>query len=176
MASGEWAPCSRCRMNQRLLRRLEAGDRRRAGIHEAGHFVVASSLGLKGIEAWIAPTGSTPNMDEAVWIGQFGYFASRHLSALGQMKIAVAGHVAEQCWWLRNEADAFPIYWEDNLWDDLAMSPADWAMARHTPGQPSNKLVRACEAVEAILMPGGRLWPTLLDRSRQLLRERWISA
>ncbi len=157
------------------LHRIEARDRRRASIHEAGHFVVARSLGLKEIDAWIAHTGSAPSVDEAVWIGQCGFRTARRLSALGHMKIAVAGFVAEQCWWSRNEADAFPIYWEDSLWDDWAMSPADWAMARHTPGEPTSKLVRACEAVEAALMPGGQLWPALLSSSRQLMNKRWIS-
>jgi len=162
-------------MSQRLLRRLEAADRRRASVHEAGHLVVASSLGLKGVEAWIAPSGTASAMDEVTWIGQCGLLLPPRLSAIRWMQVAVAGHVAEQCWQWRNEADAFPICWDDNLWDVLAMSPADWAMARHNPGQPSNKLVRACEAVEATLMPGGQLWPALLDRSRQLLSKRWIS-
>ena len=163
-------------MTQRQLRRIEAKDRRRASIHEAGHFIVASSLGLKEVEAWITPTGATPSIDEAVWVGQCGFRAARRLSALGHMKIAVAGFVAEQCWLSRNEADAFPICWDDSLWDGWAMSPADCAMARHAPGEPSSKLVRACEAVEAALMPGGQFWPALLSSSRQLMNKRWISA
>lgn len=158
-------------------RHLQAWDRRLASIHEAGHLVVAGHLGIKSAEAWIAPVNNASAGDMKTWIGQCGFLAGqRRMSNIGWMKIAVAGHVAEQCWQYRDEAGAFPIFWEDGLGDPEAMSPADWAMADHTPGGPSGKLVRACEAVERVLMPGACLWPALLATSRHFLSRRMAYA
>lgn len=155
--------------------RLQTWDRRLASIHEAGHLVVVGHLGIKGAEAWIAPVDNASAGDVKTWIGQCKWPNRRRcLSGISRMKIAVAGHVAEQCWRYRNEADAFPVFWEDGLWNPEAMSPTDWAGADHTPGWPSGKLVRACEAVETVLMPGGCLWLALLATSRHLLSRRMV--
>lgn len=148
-----------------------AEERRLSSIHEAGHFVIARHFRISGW-AWIGPSSRKPHPDHKLWVGQFKVVrgALDGLSLIRRQMVAVAGAVAGECWTHRFEDDCSSDDWSHCLWDPDWMSETDWKTARHQPGQPSDKLYRACEAVFALLMPGGPLWPVLLTTSRDLIR------
>jgi len=75
-----------------VVRKLDAQDRRKAAIHEAGHLTVACALGYKA-RAWIIPTGATDPLREYLWNGQCE-------SACKAPEYAIAGVVAET--WAEN--------------------------------------------------------------------------
>jgi len=83
--------------------------------------------------------------------------------------VAVAGAVAEKCWDNQFESEITFDDWSFDIWDGNWMSGSDWRLSGHEPGWATPKLVRACEAVYDLLVPGGLLWPQLLTASRALI-------
>jgi len=152
--------------------RLLARDRRLVGIHEAGHIVIAEHLKLRG-RARIMPNTDVPHPNVKLWIGQFQLHAAavHRLSTIRRQMVAVAGAVAEECWRTQYGIDRDPTEWSDCLWDCDWMSASDWRLSDHEPGEPTRKLYRACEAVEALLKSDGPLWPRLLLIAHALIRQ-----
>jgi hypothetical protein len=90
--------------------RIAAFERRRAAIHEAGHFVVAQWRGV-GIDAFIFPTRIIDPIT-STWARKM---ISLKASAETGRLIGVAGAVAEHCWSFRGwSADCLELwFWED---------------------------------------------------------------
>jgi hypothetical protein len=151
--------------------RIQARDRRRAAMHEAGHFAIAVHLGLHDVSAWIHQTGIEDVMQGKSWVGHTQYPSGGFtlMSAQRRRMIGVAGFVAEEAWDSRHDFDPC---WEDLLWDPAAMSTSDWATAGCDPGNPNQDALRAVDAVAALFHPGvGALWAPLLSVARLMIQE-----
>src|ERR1700756_1575715 len=76
--------------------RVSARDRRRAAVHEAGHEVMASHLGIWSVEAEIRKVEPRDNTEKE-WVGSVRWLVDG-AAARKRMMVAVAGFVAEACW------------------------------------------------------------------------------
>jgi hypothetical protein len=152
----------------RITVKQAAWDRRMAAIHEAGHVVVARSLGIPVASSWIAPNDNHGDQWEKSWTGrtQLGPMQSKCSKRQGRL-IGVAGAIAEQFW-----SDDDDSFWDDDVWrDPEIMSESDWEMAGCRPGQPNKAFFTAIDHVAALLKRDGLLWPSLLQTARALIVE-----
>src|SRR4051812_46219070 len=126
MATFHWLRRSRLNMNlyghMRLSNQDLARSRRRAAIHEAGHFVVAEFLGYKPSKYYIK---RRYDMDLYLrgytgWVEIAKIDDPHHLRLFG-----VAGGVAECCW------AGLKIVKARSL-----MSDSDWALTGCAPDEP----------------------------------------
>lgn len=160
----------------RAPRRIQAHDRRKAAVHEAGHFIVGQYVGLKSGSAWIGPREAL-NKHESTWAGQHSCLSHEHdgLSRCRKIMIAVSGFIAERSWDQMTQPNEWPVNFQDALQEPETMSDTDWISALHEPGTPTSELVRACQNVDALLCPGCLLWPALIIGSRQLIVHGWLN-
>lgn len=155
-----------------------AGDRRRAAVHEAGHYVIGRHVGLRHVAAriWHEDHG----LSDMKLYGGFAGSACRRewakLSVKRHMMIGCAGMAAEWAWEERFN-DGANGWIGDHLTDPMAMSASDWNRAYTEPGEPCGKLVRVAEHAAGLFSAhGGPLWPELLRVSRVLIREGFIAS
>lgn len=148
--------------------RIKAYDRRLAAIHEAGHAVIAVSLGYTA-DAWIYPNETAEPMVEKTWLGHVTvHDRPRSCDHPHNRMVAVAGMVAETLWKNGHDEDyAAPYGWEDYLFDEDCMSFSDWWNADCEPGQPDEDLFDIVAEVARLLM--GDNWPSLLRMSRVMM-------
>ncbi|MCK8788254.1 hypothetical protein M0638_28285 [Roseomonas sp. NAR14] len=169
-------------MSRRPLKahRLMANDRRRSAVHEAGHYVVAHHVGLRNVRAQIFRRSERNVLEEPTWGGNCGvpWMPLSRLSDRRRIMFSVAGAVAEQAWDdYRGRERLDELCFEDLLIEPDAMSATDWDGCGCLPGEPNLKLVRCAEQVAELLTPhGGALWPLLLQTSRSLIRNGWITS
>lgn len=144
--------------------RIEAWDRRKAAVHEAGHVVVARHLGMYASHA-ILWKNQRPAADDKLWLGRAFIGPRMESLAPDQVRmIAVAGAVAEEVW-SHGTMDCPEDFF---MWPE-AMSAADWAMAGYEPGCLDDGGLDAVEHVAVLLTPGGELWPRLVEEARRLI-------
>jgi hypothetical protein len=147
----------------KLLRRIVrtiARDRRLAAIHEAGHLVVARSLGVTGY-AYIQPLRESAAW-QRMWIGRFSFGKSTKQQ---RRLIAVAGAVAEGCW-LNRIHNIEDVDW----YEPEVMSESDWGLSGCPVGEPNKAFFTAVDQVATLLRcDGGRLWSDLVQTSRDLI-------
>lgn len=147
------------------MKRIEAVDRRRAAIHEAGHLVVAASFGLYPSSAWIARADVVDLKSERLWHGRVQFLTLDRLDALQRRMVGCAGAVAELSW-CREDV-------EPTIWGELdLMSPSDWGLCGVArPGVLDDLCVEALERLEYFLSEGGPLWSEMLRQARRLIVE-----
>ena len=126
-------------------------DRRHAGIHEGGHYVLGRRAGLRDVAAWIGRIGAG-SINEVSWTGQTVFHPSgfNRLSRVRQLMIGVAGAIGERVWSNRFEQNPFCV--SDCLYDQGFMSPTEWELCGASPDVWSPKLARAAEQVIDLLM------------------------
>ena len=120
--------------------RIEAHNRRKVAIHEAGHAVVARHVRVTAFnpEIWRNPDAGK---NENTWLGNIRVERSPRISRAHMAMVAVAGAIAEHVW--RDDADFLENEGEW-AWDEEAiMSPTDWDMAGCDPGEPNAAFMRA---------------------------------
>lgn len=122
--------------------------------------------------AFIEPDPSAIPLEAKTWIGQCRSSIADldRLSMRRRMMIGLAGMLAERAWDGRHDPDTL-AHIADEMMDPDCMSPSDWRMAFHRPGDVTTSLVRAAEMGERLLNSGGVLWPDLLGTTRTLMRE-----
>jgi hypothetical protein len=148
--------------SRRLSTWILLRDRRRAAIHEAGHFTIGRHLGLLTFNARIEKN-PIQSRDEKSWIGSAYILPSTTLRK--NRMVAVAGADAEFCW-DREMFEDTQFDWED---PDI-MSETDWARSGCQPGEPSRQLMRAVESTFELFDPTeGQLWSTLLRKARDII-------
>jgi hypothetical protein len=166
-----------------LTVRLEAIDRRRAAIHEAGHLEMARHFGVHGLETSIWPISQDdPNHDIMLgssWFGQMRYPLAipriSQLSEIRRMMIAVSGAMAVTVWRGQFEPEpdahsAVNAYIDDHGETDTdQMSVTDWDMSGCDRGNWTPKLIRSAERAYDLLR--GPLWAPLCQTARALIRE-----
>jgi hypothetical protein len=76
---------------------IEAQDRRRAAVHEAGHAVMARHFGWRGVAAEIWRI-EAPTRDRSSWTGRCWLQPPNRVSMRRKRLVAVAGVVAERLW------------------------------------------------------------------------------
>jgi hypothetical protein len=153
--------------------RIEAWERRLSAVHEAGHYVIAQQLRIEVGRAriWRREAGE----DGTLWGGncEFRLEDRQRLGHYHRAMHAVAGMVAEVCWYSR-DPDARLSVWEyedQYLQDPDCMSETDWAGTGCLPGEPLPWVGRACVRVQTLLWRDtGKFWPELLSVSRTLIR------
>lgn len=152
--------------------RILATDRRKSAVHEAGHYVVARWAGVRQVGAWIGRSKETDLTCNRSWTGQIVWNSGRleSISDRRRMMIAVAGAFATVVWEHHFDPDdtLYLEYPGIALGDPFFMSPSDWRLADHDPGDCSRRLERAAESVVELLQ--GELWQPLLAASRSLIR------
>jgi hypothetical protein len=144
--------------------RIEAHDRRKVAIHEAGHAVIARHVRVTAFnpEIWRNPDAGE---DEKTWIGNIRVERSRRISRLRMAMVAVAGAVGEHVW--SGDADFLENEGEWAWHEEAIMSPTDWERAGCAPGEPDAALMRAVAKVLVLLR--GPLRAELYAASRQLI-------
>lgn len=144
------------------MKRIEAIDRRRAAIHEAGHLVVAASFGHYPSSAWIARADVADLKNERLWHGRVQFLTLDRLDALQRRMVGCAGAVAELSW-CREDV-------EPTIWGELdLMSPSDWKLCGVV--QLDGLCVEALERLQYLLSEGGPLWNGMLRQARRLIVE-----
>jgi hypothetical protein len=141
--------------------RIQAHDRRRSALHEAGHVVMAWRYGLDA-QAIIKPLiDRDPDTDKS-WTGRTGHRNIWRVSNTARVHIAVAGAIAE------NRPGDYDLVNEWEYWDEQpdAMSPSDWQLARYVPGKPDRRFMRAVEHAAEYLTAER---PALLRVARALI-------
>jgi hypothetical protein len=149
--------------------RIEALDRRKSAVHEAGHEVIARHVGAGCINAWIHPTETNGVADpllERTWNGHCRVLLST-TTAESRRMIAVAGAVAERVCGVWGDAPNAYSLIECFEWSEDTMSPADWKMAGVEPGKPDDAFMQAVEDVIDLL--DGPLKPELYATARELI-------
>jgi hypothetical protein len=153
------------------LDRINARDRRRAAIHEAGHAVIAEHVGAAVTSVYIAPSEEDDATFNKSWIGRTQFARLQHLSRIRQRMVACAGATAQAVWHSR----IWPVRTGITCVEDLDfcepafMSGTDWELAGCEPGEPDNRLFKAIERVWTLL--DGELWPALCRKARSLIEE-----
>lgn len=150
--------------------RIQARDRRQTAIHEAGHALVAISLGYRA-EAWIYLNEVDDLMAFKSWLGHMSFYdIPDEPGHLHRRMVAVAGMVAEHLWGNCAYCDYTDTgFWIDVMLDRDCMSPADWRLANCEPGEPDDDLPEVI--VRTVDLIGRDLWPQLTGMARQLMRE-----
>lgn len=154
-------------MKTALGLRFSLQRRRLTAVHEAGHAVVAASLGLR-VQTWIWPiyrAGEEIPVGSKVWLGW-----TRHEAADqdGTRLVGVAGAIAEASW-LRthpgahDRSGARPGDWL------ACMSDFDWKSVGCKAGKPDAACLRAAKQVIPMLEPGGALWGRLCHMARDII-------
>lgn len=141
-------------------KRIQARDRRKAAVHEAGHMVIARHFGAQA-EGWLFRNEDARVSEENTWVGRMEFWGAA-LKPLQLRMIACAGTVAEFCWM---GEDVWPEYWDD----PDAMSATDWRFARCKPGEPDRWCMEAIDRLGVLLSRDGPLWSELLHRARLLI-------
>ncbi|MGE3992943.1 hypothetical protein [Pseudorhodoplanes sp.] len=142
-------------------KRIAARDRRKAAIHEAGHFVMGEHLGFTMEWACIERTFSDNPSGEKLWVGR-----TRRVNGGSKQAVrlyAVAGSVAESIW------DGSDDFFEEEFYDKDALSATDWAGAGCKPGNPTKVFLSAIEQAYTLFERSGPLWPRVLAKSRELI-------
>ena len=147
------------------LVRIEAHDRHRAAMHEAGHFVIARKVGVINPRASISRRSDFSDVfQEKTWSGKcsfpFGLRAlnGEDLSLYNSVMIGVAG-------WIAEEGGAYDE--EEDWYVPENMSPTDWKTANCLPGEPNETLFRAASRVHDLL--SGELRADLYEAARLLI-------
>jgi len=133
-------------VDARRLARIEARDRRRAAIHEAGHVVIAGRVGVEAAAHIFRHPTADPGL-ESTWGGLASIYSKP--SRPHRAMIGVAGAVAEHVW--SGELDFLRDGGEAVWWDAAAMSDTDWRLAGCAPGEPNAKFLRVVEKVIDLL-------------------------
>lgn len=154
--------------------RIQATDRRRAAIHEAGHIVIAHHY---GVEAWGEITKSVaPGPHETTWSGCARIHQEAYLPAEGWFDVSVAGALAEFRFtdpgdydWVFDDPDAVLMS------IIFAISPTDRQLSglRRWPRRtdtPSYWMVH--QRLEKTASLVRRLWPEIWSTSRVLIQQR----
>src|SRR5262249_38323201 len=115
-------------LTERQINKLEALDRRRVAVHEAGHTVVARELSILEIGATLTRCANSDPTERGWWSGQHRACLEGSEKRVKTM-YAVAGLVAETCW--RGETIL-----EIDGDDAEILSPTDWATAGIEPRNP----------------------------------------
>jgi len=139
-------------------KQIEAIERRRIAVHEAGHVIIARHLGV-GAQAIIHPN-PVPSEDEKSWLGKT--FLSDFPNRKAGRMIGVAGVVAEHLWGGQNIHDL-------DFEDPDVMSWTDWKGTGCEPGKPDNDLYKAANRVAWLLQKPNR-WTKLCLEARSLIR------
>jgi hypothetical protein len=150
------------------LKQMEARDRRRAAIHEAGHHVMACYRGKLEVYSWIERAGD-PTRYESSWIGHCRWRIPHPGSLEQDVMIGVAGMIAEQLWLAGNDPDRM-----DNIYDLMddpnCMSESDWCGAGIDRDAGLTEV--QCPQIEAAIdLLSGPLWSELLRQARRLIVE-----
>jgi hypothetical protein len=137
--------------------------RRLTAVHQAGHAVVAASLGLR-VQTWIWPTyraGEEIPLDPRVWLGWTRHEAANQEST---RLVAVAGAIAEASWRRAHGRSGANVGdWQES------MSDLDWKSTGCDPGKPDAECLRAAEWVKPMLEPDGVLWGRLCRMARDII-------
>jgi hypothetical protein len=144
--------------------RIEARDRRRVALHEAGHVAIARHVGIRASAA-IFRHADADAMNEKTWSGQasFDMRTFNRRSIIRTTMVAVAGAIAEDADSRDSDPDLFDWYEPD------IMSESDWRFAYCAPGEPNPTLFRAARRVHDLLH--GELRADLYAIARQLIRD-----
>ena len=138
-------------------------DRRMAAVHEAGHVVIARSLGVVVIRTEIWSNYSHhASFEEKCWRGRTTYMnvpSDLHHHLL----ISVAGAAAECCW------DKEDVSASEIFDDPEGMSESDWKGTGDAPGAPSVDCIKAFEETMELLRRDGPLWNNLTREARRLI-------
>ena len=149
--------------------RIQAWDRRRAAIHEAGHIVVGRHFGCP----MIGQVHKDGDVDDPLkfntWTGQAGSMDGKLTH--GTFEVGVAGVLAE----LRYSGDGYYADDPDYCWEVLSnMSPTDRDLAGvgitcedHDDPAYCDVAERAGPVYELVC----RLWPEIWAASRELIDE-----
>jgi hypothetical protein len=148
-------------------KRLEAWDRRRAAIHEAGHHVMACYRGMEEVDSWIERVGD-PTLYEKSWVGRCRWHRPHPEAGQHDVMIAIAGLIAEALWRAGDDLEPMDIY--DMLDDPYCMSESDWQGAGLNPDVGFTRKQQR-EIDEAFDLLRGPLWPELLRQARTLIIE-----
>jgi hypothetical protein len=148
-------------------------NRRIAAVHEAGHAVIARSLGCSVSSAYIYPSDESPQF----WGGEvqrsdlWRVGVPPHLHPRQERMIGVAGVIAELSW-EKAYSTGDELYYETD-WEDR-MSANDWATAGGELScdgvDPRESPMRnAIKKVGRLLHRDGPLWGELILIARQLI-------
>jgi hypothetical protein len=113
------------------LKRIEARDRRRAAVHEAGHHVMARYRGMCEVDSWIERVGD-PTPYEKSWVGHCSYRNPHPEAHQHDVMIGVAGVIAAALWDAGNDLEQMDDLY-DLLDDPYCMSASDWSLAGLSP-------------------------------------------
>ncbi|EBU7498354.1 hypothetical protein DK058_26140, partial [Salmonella enterica subsp. enterica serovar Typhi] len=132
-------------IDKMTINRINARDRRKAAIHEAGHMVVASALGYYP-RGWIFENEHVSDpLDQKMWGGRT---TIRGLVDLDDRKlIGVAGFVAETIWDCVEDVDLGDML----AWDQNMMSSSDWQMCGAEPGECKEDIEESAKKAHALL-------------------------
>ncbi len=158
-------------------REIQAWERRRAAVHEAGHVLVALHFGAWD-STWAAIwPNPNPGPNDRTWLGCC-WFPGLPPSAMPML--AVAGEVAIEAWDQSRCKGEFEVYDAAYMFLYDAQSPTDLAPFMDlVEGDRDFAVVDAMEQVWDLIRPpssalvydGGKMWPDLLKVSRALINE-----
>lgn len=151
------------------LHRINARDRRRAAVHEAGHIVIAEQFGIGVARAAIWPTPRENARVEKTWGGQIQVFAGSESRPEAWRAIGIAGRVAEDVWFEHDDQAVDAYYW-DFVFDEVAaMSTSDWQLCGAEPEIDADELSVAAAKIAGLLQ--GELREKLIKTARKLILE-----
>jgi hypothetical protein len=142
-------------------KRILARERRSAAIHEAGHVVIARTLGFELLSAWIVPhDGEEP--DDRTWIGRVQIGRPHEASEYDRRMLGVAGAVAEHLW---------HGGWIEDYSPDEGMSESDWHLAGWSDpdDEPDDVFLDAIEDVGRLFTRDGAGRQELIAEARRLI-------
>jgi hypothetical protein len=151
-------------MRQRFGRWLYS--RRRVAVHEAGHVVVARALDVPVGRAWIWPAYRDPANLPSGAVLWGGWSVAKTFSIEQSRFVAVAGAVAESCWF-RDTPRHCNVEYTDT-WREL-MSDSDWRSAGCEPDSPDAACLDAAARADIALRRGGFLWRALVREARAII-------
>ena len=155
--------------------RIEAHDRRRAAVHEAGHQVMTDRLRVLRGEAEIFPnpdSSAWSGLEKKRWIGHINVYplvvsqnGTKKATSQTMRLVGVAGFVAEMAW---SKKDKYVLV--DTIYDPAAMSDSDWILTGCEPGRPTDKLIKnALDVYRLFERPHGALFKGLCAAARRLI-------
>lgn len=155
------------------LHSINARDRRDAAIHEAAHIVISEHFGINVVRAAIWPSPRQDALLERTWSGQIKFIAGSECRPEVWRAIGIAGVVAEDLWFEREEDAVEGHYWDFRVDTADAMSASDWHLCRAKPEVDADALCEAATKVAELLR--GALWGKLIETARQLIVEARIA-